>query len=495
MADDLEFSRQKATVASLAGDTGVDVEHFFDKPVLLTGDPEYLKTENGRWALLDSARLLIRMTKRLTIALPYEDGLAGEVSVLARTLTKHQAIVVTDPIQYDQFKAILSVGASAKSVLPWTAINSNGWSARVSSGGTELPTDSSQPNPIGALTAACFGVSEIFKRLIRLKPERGAMLDGFSYSLYSYAENSDPGPAIKNNTIPHLMLLGGGAIGNGVCQLLLRLPLSGRLSIVDNQRFSDENLGTCLLLTTDDLGEEKATALAARFTGELVAKGYSEDISSFMRNRLGKELDYPAIILSAVDNIDARHQVQTIWPDLIIDGAIGTLACEATLHPWGDNLSCLICDFAKPAASATAIQSQITGLCETRLTNLMDFITDDDVRNAPPEKRELLKSYVGKQICSLLSGAEVEAISQETDKSNFQPSVPFVACLSACMMVTELVRRLEGSPAELETGYQFDALVGPQNGIRKAHFRKPDCVCVERRSLIEQMRARRSSSP
>lgn len=180
-----------------------------------------------------------------------------------------------------------------------------------------------------------------------------------------------------------------------------------------------------------------------------------------------------------------------MWPDVVIDGAIGALSCEATLHPWGPDLSCLMCDFEEPPASATKVQSELTGLPEARLGNLLDVITEDDLEHASPEKRVFLAKNIGKQICALLSEAEIEKITKQPSKQGFQPSVPFVACLSACMVVTELVRTIRRDTSALETGFQFDVLVGPQNGIRKSHARKKSCICVDRREVIEKLRARR----
>jgi hypothetical protein len=182
-----------------------------------------------------------------------------------------------------------------------------------------------------------------------------------------------------------------------------------------------------------------------------------------------------------------------MWPDLIIDGAIGALSCEATLHPWGPDLACLMCDFEVPTLSAAKVQSNLTGLHEDRLANLLDVVTVEDVGNAPLEKREFLAKHLGKQICAVLPEAEIEGLSELSQEKGFEPSVPFVACLSSCMMVTELLRALMGHEQQLDTGYQFDVLIGPQHGIRKSHGRKKSCVCVDRHVVIETLRARRMS--
>ena len=152
-----------------------------------------------------------------------------------------------------------------------------------------------------------------------------------------------------------------------------------------------------------------------------------------------------------------------------------------------------MCDFEQPAISAAKVQSDLTGLHEDRLANLLDVVTDEDVRKAPPAKKQFLAKRVGRQICAVLPEAEMEKLSETPLEEGFQPSVPFVACLSSCMMVAELLRSLMHGQNMLDTGYQFDVLIGPQNGIRKSHARKATCICVDRHDVIETLRERRIS--
>ena len=127
-----------------------------------------------------------------------------------RSAEKLLAILTSDPVPTPRkhrltypegrglrtYDAILSVGVAARSALPWTVINSNGWLARVSSGPSSLPRKCDLANPVGALAAACCGVSEVFKRLIALRAQRGELLDGISFSLWSYSPTDDPGPPL-----------------------------------------------------------------------------------------------------------------------------------------------------------------------------------------------------------------------------------------------------------------------------------------------------------
>ncbi|MCL4552496.1 MAG: ThiF family adenylyltransferase, partial [Candidatus Marsarchaeota archaeon] len=288
--------------------------------------------------MLASLRLLIRICRNVSVALPSEAD-----RLLVRSNEEIQPLTFGGPVRFDAFPrdpssydAILSIGSTAKPDLPWTVINSNGWLARISSGRTSLPSDCGEPNPIAAFAAASLGAGEVFKRLVRLKPSRGALLDGLSFSLFNYrSDERDPGPRMPERLDINLMVAGAGAIGNGIVYTLSKLPIVGRLDIVDKQCFGPENLGTCILIGPADVGKSKATVAAAYLSPHINVGAYRQDLDSF-EARLGTELPYPNVILNGLDNINARHQVQKLWADLIIDGAIGDLSCQVSRHPWGE---------------------------------------------------------------------------------------------------------------------------------------------------------------
>lgn len=485
-----QFSRITATAESL-GDAAPDRHRFADKSVLITGEREILSTINGRQCFLDTTRLLIRMVRGLVIHVPGIRELEDEVTSLVEAISFGSKPLITtlSDIKYEDFDAILSVGSSGRSGLPWTVINSNGWVARVSSKGQSLPVECSQPNPVGALGAACLGVAEVFKRLICLKPERGQLHDKLVFSFYSYASDDNPGPEITREIALDLLLVGVGAIGNGTIHLLRGLPIAGEIKVVDNQNFGEENWGTCILLEPKDFGKEKAIMGAIWLREKVTTKGYPEKIETF-KDRCGKEINHPRLIVNGLDNIPARRSVQDFWADQIIDGAISATGCEVTLHPWGPDLSCLKCDFEEPKINSELVQTQATGLRRERLADQTALIDDNDIESAPEEKRAWLQERKGRDICSVVSEGVLAEMAGESQKAGFRPSVPFVAALSSCMIVSELLRYVGKSPVVLETGFQFDVLVGPQFGQKKAHARKPDCICVSRRSNIEILRRR-----
>jgi molybdopterin/thiamine biosynthesis adenylyltransferase len=490
----LDLSRPVAAADSL-GDKAPERHRFTTKKVLITGETEILNTQNGKTCLLAAIRLVSKMVRGVSIFLPEGSPLEGEVSQLLTNISHgEQPPIILKGTDFTCFDAILSVGTDGRPDLPWTTINSNGFTARVSSGSTSLLRDCSQPNPIGALAAASLGAAEIFKRLIKLVPERGELFDGLYFSLYSYEVKEDPGPPLPDCIPIDLLLVGIGAIGNGVLCLLDALPISGRAVFVDKQAFAEENLGTCIMIGPKDIGSPKARFAETLLGEKLECVGFPQDIIEFNATTV-KGLPYPKIIISALDQIEPRHAVQSLWPNLVIDGAIGTFACEATLHPWPEDLSCLYCDFERPPKCSEKLESELTGLTEERLRETTSRITEDDVRTAPVAKRQWLRKQIGKEICSVVSEATIEKLSRELQQKEFEPSVPFVACLSSCIIVTELIRHTLQWPRVLETGFQFDVLVGPQRGIRKAHLRKRSCICVQRNHIINALRVKHGLEP
>ena len=492
---DVEAARSRpAAAAARLGDLAQDRHRFWKKRVLLTGEADTLETGNGAVCLDASLRLLTRLCPNVVVALPPECASLREAS---RAVADR--IWFGQPVEFDDaaepavgFDAILNIGSRVRPALPWTAINSNGWLARVSSVRTGLSSQCRQTNPIGALLAASLGAAEVFKRLISLKPERGDLWDGLTFSSWTYeCGGEDPGAALPQRLDLEALLVGAGAIGNGILYLLSSLPLGGQLWVVDRDDFKDENLGTCLLIGPHDLQAAKATFAQAYLVKRLSVVGYPEKLSTF-KNRLDTEIPYPRIVLGAVDSIPSRHELQDLWPDIIIDGAIGDFSCQVSRHPWGEDLACLRCLFREPSGpSAELVQTRATGLPVEVLRGGEAVLTEDHVQAAREDKRDFLRARLGQRICAVAAEGVAHQLSREQQDPTFQPSLPFVACASSAMLVGEVVKRCAGWTTRLDGRFQFDLLVGPQAGKQFPQSRRADCVCVTRAANIAKVQARR----
>lgn len=498
MMNELAFSRPLASVAALGKDA-TDSHRFEQKVVLLTGDEDVLALENGRLCFTAATLLLARTCKRGIVQLPAGfselertcgDSLAALGAADWEVRAGHDGGTMTAA---DAVLSVGSRGARPSRPVAHTVVNSQGWLARVSTGPQDLARDCDRSNPIAAVAAACLGTAEVFKTLLALNPERGGLLSATTFSLLTYASGgSDPGPALAADIAIDAALCGAGAIGNGTALILSALPISGRLWIVDRQTFGPENLGTCACIEEADIGSPKAQVLT-RF---LAARRANLQVIPFVgeiqewRERLQRGGARPQIVLGALDNIDARYDAQDLWPDLLIDGAIGDFPCQVSRHPWPEDVGCVRCLF-RPATSNSAHQqaSRATGLSEARVQDPDSLVTADDVSAAAEGRREWLKVRVGKPICSVVQEGVAQQLSTSNLSSSFQPSVPFVACMSAAMMVGELVKHAMGLPSPPSPRFQMDILRGPERGELLPQKRRQDCICVSRRRNIERLRA------
>lgn len=489
------LSRPLATAATLAAHAG-DVDRFPDKQVLLTGSKETLSTGNGRECLLAAVRLLPRICPNLVVCVPPGcEALVAECNDIIKHIGIGGLVEVTEGRAREAHDAALVVGVTAGEFSNATVINSNGWVARVCSTGQSIDAQCDNFNPVGALAAASLGVSEVFKRLLTVKDSRGPLFPSTAFSLLRYSVGCDePNPTIPALPEVNLALFGAGAIGNGIAYLLRRLRLRGQIAVVDPQAFGEENVGTCILIGIGDVGAPKARFLAEGFDGGLKVLPYGETIQDFGK-RLGSERDHPSVVLNGLDDIDPRHDAQDLWPDVVIDGAIGTFECQASAHPWGPDIGCLRCLFVHPTRSAELVAVAATGLRAGRVGGADNEVTADDVQAAPESKKEWLRQQIGRKICSVVSDGVARQISDANLSENFRPSVPFVATMSAAMVVTELVRVLAGWEPVIDPGFQFDLLRGPAQGQRMSLGRKCRCLCVRRQKSIEMVRNSRARPP
>jgi hypothetical protein len=314
------------------------------------------------------------------------------------------------------------------------------------------------------------------------------LLDITSFSLWTYSLSEDPGPPLNALAID-VLIIGCGAIGSGVGYVLSRCPVSGRALTLDPQSFGKENFGTSIALGPGDYNP-KAEVIAELLKPKLTAKGFVSDIATF---RGQYDRTFPDVILTALDEVDPRHQAQELWPGLIIDGAVGgELSCQVSCHPWNSDIACLICLFQKPPTNDLAeLNARATGLPSTIANDPDAIITDEVIEKADPDRRPWLRKHLGKRVCSITSEAVVSFLSAEMHRQGFAPAVPFVSCFSACMMVTELVRFVTTGKTLPEPRYQMNMLWGPRRGQPYDEHRRVDCICVQRRNNISRVRAQR----
>lgn len=499
MSAALFSSRVEATIAALAADGAARARSgFAGRRVLLTGDTGALETMNGLEMARSALQLLMRLGVHIDIALPAgplvtqlaEDG-------LQYAWDDQPKLVAGDP-SFGVYDAVLSVGATLRPELPWTAITASGWLARVSSGATAIEPDCDRFNPVAALAAASLGVCDVFKRLIDVRPERGQLLDGVTLSLWDHEVGGSAGPDLPPSLDANVMIDGAGAIGSAIVHVMALLPLQGHVTLVDKQSYGEENWGTCLDLERRQVGEAKADVAAARLCDTVTAKPYEMTIKAAAATKLGQEVPWPNILLNGLDGIDARHEAQDVWPDMVIDGALDAdLQVRVSAHPWDSGTACLRCLYRHPPGKedSKVAAARMTGLAIESLDQQDRVPTDRDIALAEPRARTALVNAKqnNQKICSVVN--DIQSMSQAQQPKGFSPSVPFAASFSACLVVTEFIRFVTTGAVGVHPLFQLSLLQGPENAQLLPDVRHADCTCTTQRALIERYRASRSTNP
>lgn len=499
-------SRPLGVAAKLVGEN-INEESVYSKTVVLTGESEVLSTANGRWCLIDSLMLVTRIAGKIIVVLPSNTGdLLGEVQGLCSRLWSREPInvVVDDGLNViKDADVVLNIGTRTR--IPrnsnCTTINSNGWIARISSRGRSISGEVSQTNPLGSLMAASLGVSEVFKRLFDVSEEVAPVLDTVEFSLYNLGvAPRDNGPQLPEEIqLPDTLLVGGGAIGNGLVLLMSQLPVRGRVHIVDKEDYEDENLGTCLLTeNTGWVGKPKAKRLA-----EWLRSNRRLDVTADKALIVDAVVKEPVsnlsidLVLNGLDDNQARRDSQKLWPAIIVDGSINEVGASVTQQRLSENdMACLKCWFEEEKVDEKIEQSKITSLSIDSLNNIDRLLTDSDIEDASPECHEWLRQSArdGKTICSVISEASLSNRLGVDVEKGFRPSVPFVASAAAALVMAEAIKALTFPDSGVVGLFQIQSLfMGPESSVSIRRRPSPSCSCVAHRSLIERLWNKRGS--
>lgn len=481
------YSRPTAVAARLIKNPNAG--QLLARPVLLTARPAALQTVGGRSTFLAALSLLTRFCADLVVCLPSNAGaFAEKVAALATSIHHAGAIRMVDVagVNWSSFGAILNVGSEIRRDLPWTSIAADGWAVQVCSTAGPMELNFRRFNPAATLAAAALGASEVFKRLLGVVPPLGELFGNEVFSLLTYNADADQGPNLRAPLKLDCMLVGHGAIGNGIRHALLELPLEGWLAIIDHQKAGEENWGTYVDLTPLGFGHSKAKLAAEGWSSAVRPYPFEIDIRAAPA-LIGKNLPNPDLVLAGLDNIEARHQLQLLWPDLIIDGAIGDVSCQVSRHPWGPDTACLQCLFREAGGeNSTLAAARVSGLSPEAAANQEEVVTLADVEGAEGEKKAWLAQRLGQKRCSVIR--EAFTTQMTGGAALFSPSAPFVACFSGAMVVAEFIKARMGLATPLDPRFQFNVLVGPARGTLLEQGRRARCFCVSRQRVVSAYR-------
>lgn len=341
---------------------------------------------------------------------------------------------------------------------------------------------------LATVLAAAFAAAEVFKDVALVRCERRANHDYLCFCPVTLSGDLVAAPGLCGPLTYDGALVGLGAVGSAIALILAEMKAQGRAVLVDRQRYSAENKTTYSLGTAGDVTSRTwKTEVAARRLSNIRCKKFNGDVADFVMEVDRSHYDPPHLVLSALDSVEARHDVQRLWPDRLIDAATGDTMLG--LHDVaGEGAPCLIC-FLPPrrgASSSLFALSDQTGLDVATLARGDDLLREEDLESVKSEYGDKLRQHVGKPICGLAAALGLT----EVPSNGFQPAIPFVAMQAACLAVGRLIA-IQLGLNDLPNFVQYDALIGPQNVTLEKRAAMSGCYCQQRAATIREVRKQR----
>ena len=132
---------------------------------------------------------------------------------------------------------------------------------------------------------------------------------------------------LKNSNI---LVVGAGTLGNEVCKNLALLGV-GNVTVIDYDIVEEVNLSRCVLMRSEDNGQNKADVVAKRMkelNREINVTPLNVDVVYEYGSANYRDFD---VVLMTVDNLEARMYINRycyMWNTPLIDGALDGLACS-----------------------------------------------------------------------------------------------------------------------------------------------------------------------
>jgi hypothetical protein len=355
---------------------------------------------------------------------------------------------------------------------------SDGWTGKVFPAGTRGPVTAFRvSNPIGALTAAALTAGEAFLRLIGLsRPSRGFELSAWSGACGPLGRLPDDPPLPGIPPIDTL-LIGCGNVMNGWAAAARALRITGHARAVDRQSLGAENLGPYSLARSDMIGQAKTLLLARHLEPLITVARHDEELSLFLPRITHWHLPLPPLVINGLDEVEPRHMVQRLWPEVLVDMAAGGTTSQVIVHQRGQGGQCLLRAYEAPDSETDYARrtEAATGLRRERfLSEFTAPVTAEDVAQAPPEHRARLQAAAdsGQLICGYINQA---SLTETSSAENFAAAAPFVGVLTGARAAAFTVAQLGDHHAPGGLRWQYNFL---SNRARTAETRCPGtCEC------------------
>lgn len=439
-------------------------------------------TQEGE-ALLDMlVRLLARLYPRLAIAVPGEPG----------ALLAELACSINPRLELTDSAGLGVVVGDGEPFAESIFVGSDGWEALVGTDGPRSTGDSA--NPFGAGAAACFAGAALFRRVF-LSDWAERRDSGLRFSVLAGERLSTSCQAV---TLPHeladeAVLAGAGAIGHGAVWALRRLPVVGRVHVVDPERLELSNMQRYVLTERMDEGAVKVELVTDKTAGLDLAP-YDGDLAMFLAEH---GYVWPSMLL-ALDSARDRVSAQASLPKWVANAwtQFGDLGVASHSRFGGDG-ACVNCMYLP--AGETKNEDQLVAealgiphlLMQVRILLYTGRGIERDLLQAVAQAigrpLEILLPFEGRAIRDLyvegFCGGQVIPLGQAgklaTDAHDMHVPLAHQSALAGVLLAAALIRRtIEGMP-ETTTVTRIDAMRAVGSYVKQPLRASRDgrCIC------------------
>jgi hypothetical protein len=433
-------------------------------------------------ALADlSIRLLARLYPRLRID--------GPKKIKIQFASLAQSINPKIDLVDDEAYLGISIGQKAKRFDTTVFAGSQGWTGFVGNVGPFL--NSTTHNPFGAGVAACLAAANIFRFVFMGKDSQ--LLDrnvGLSAWSGEQVDKDDGPPPKKCSFTEDVVLVGIGAIGNGVLWALCNAELTGTIHLVDYQHVELSNLQRYVTAIRSDERLPKLDVAARVLDGTgLRVRCHQLSWQAFVAEH---GTSWP-LVLVALDSAKDRRAVQASLPGWIANGWTqpGDLGISRHGRFGGDGecLSCLYLPQQK-APNEDALVAQALGVPE-RQQQVRDILhhsspVPDDLLaaigrglNIPLER---LQPYSGANIRTLyvegLCGGALLGLGRiGSPRQEVHVPLAHQSSLAGVLLAASLVRHASYSD-DVTTVTSIDILKPLGVNLTRPRIRTVDSKCI-----------------
>jgi len=463
-------------------------------PVLLAFDGNAVTSPQGRATIDLSARLLGRLYPCVVVH-ALDQAAQTHVHSVQSIL---QAINPVIDLRTEQaIRVALVVGSTALDaafgVMPTFYVGSSEWIALFSS--TAPVGSGNSGNPFGAGAAACLGAANVFRTVFAGALSNAPTDADIRLSLVTY-EASEPLPSTEPAwpaVVPFsdTVLVGAGAIGNGLLWALKQLPQArGTLGIVDHESVDLSNLQRYALTTQPDVAVPKVELAVEQLTHTgLTLLPFQGTWGHYLAQRRDWQLARVAV---AVDSAEARINIQASLPQRLFNAWTQSSDLGISRHPDFRTSACLACLYMPKGErqSESMMVAEALNLPEAEVREMLyrhtvvDLPLADRIAAANQAPLELLRPFVGKPLRAFYQQTVCGGVLLTSGASELNETpMAFQSALAGIMLAAELVLEDLGLRVEeLPATTRIDLLhpMGNHLNIPVQKRAGSRCICLDK---------------